>query len=113
LAYVIDDRGSGPRVEWSDQPVAITVAEALRPEAAPALDGEQAGERLECDDWLRTVLAEGLKSTTEVLKAGNAAGFSKDQVRRAKVRLGVVARKEGFDRDAQWSWELPTHAPSP
>jgi len=113
LAYVIDDPGSGPRVEWSDQPVAITVGEALRPEAAPALGGEQAGERLECDDWLRTFLAEGLKSTTEVFKAGNAAGFSKDQVRRAKYRLGAVARKDGFDRDAQWSWELPTHAPSP
>ncbi len=113
LAYVIDDRGVGPRVEWSDQPVAITVGEASRPEGALALGGEPAGERHECDDWLRTFLAGGLTSTTEVFKAGHVAGFSKDQVRRAKVRLGAVARKEGFDRDAQWSWELPTHAPSP
>ena len=86
---------------------------SIRPEAALALGGEPAGERLECDDWLRTFLADGLTSTTEVFKAGHVAGFSKDQVRRAKVRLGAVARKEGFDTDAQWSWELPTHAPSP
>ncbi len=94
LAYVIDDRGGGPRVEWSDQPVAITVAEALRPEAGPALGGEPASERLECDDWLRTFLADGLTSTTEVFKAGHVAGFSKDQVRRAKVRLGAVAARK-------------------
>jgi hypothetical protein len=91
----------------------ISVGEALRPEAAPALDGEPAGQRLECDGWLRTFLAQGLKSTTEVFKAGNAAGFSKDPIRRAKYRLGAVARKQGFDGDAQWSWELLAHAPRP
>ncbi len=37
-----------------------------------------------------------LKSTIEVFKAGNAAGFSKDQIRRAKYRIGAVANREGF-----------------
>ena len=110
LAYVIEDRGDGPRVEWSDEPVAITIEEALRPKAAHVLDGGQAGERLACDGWLRAFLAEGVKSTIEVFKAGNAAGFSTDQIRRAKGRIGVVAKKEGFDKDAQWSWQLSAYA---
>ena len=75
------------RVEWSDEPVAITVAERSD-RKVPALGGEPASERLECDDWLRTFLADGLTSTTEVFKAGHVAGFSKDQVRRASSGSG-------------------------
>ena len=42
----------------------------------------------------------------EVFKAGNHAGFSKDQIRRAKSRIGAVARKEGCYEDAQWCWGI-------
>jgi hypothetical protein len=110
LAYVIEDSGGGPRVAWIDETVPITVEEALRPQMAASINGEQADERHECDGWLRSLLAEGLKSSNEVFKAGNAAGFTKDQIRRAKYRIGAVAKKEGFDDDAQWSWELPASA---
>jgi hypothetical protein len=51
------------------------------------------------------------KSTIEVFKAGSAAGFSKDQIRRAKHRIGAVARREGFAGDGQWRWGLHVHAP--
>ena len=110
LAYVIADRGKGARVEWMEEPVAITIEEALRPKATRALNGRQAGERLECDAWLQAFLAGGVKPAAEVINAGTAAGFSKDQIRRAKYRIGAVARKEGFDNDAQWSWVLPAVA---
>jgi hypothetical protein len=43
-------------------------------------------------------------------KAGTAAGFTKDQIRRAKYQIGIVARSEGFARDGRWSWALPAHA---
>ena len=109
LAYMIEVRGSAPRVEWSDEPVAIAIEEALKPKPAPFLNGERADARLECDAWLRAFLAEGARSTIEVFKAGNASGFSRDQIRRAKCRIGAVAKKEGFDKDAQWSWKLPAH----
>jgi len=107
LAYMIEESARGARVAWIDETVPITVEDALRPQTASSLNGEQADERHECDGWLRTFLANGLKSSNEVFKAGNAAGFSKDQIRRSKYRIGAVARKEGFDKDAQWSWELP------
>jgi hypothetical protein len=96
----------GPRIVWSDESVPITVEQALRPEAQSAPDGQRAAECLECDHWLQTFLAAGHKSTIEVFKAGAAAGFSKNQIRRAKHRTGVEARKEGFAHDGRWTWGL-------
>ena len=72
---------------------------------ATFVDRKQTAERSECDGWLRAFLAEGLKSTIEVFKAGNAAGFTKDQLRRAKYRLGAIAMREGFAKNGQWNRE--------
>ena len=47
------------------------------------------------------------ETTADVLEAATDAGFSKDQVRRAKSRIGAIARRVGFDKDAEWSWGLP------
>jgi putative DNA primase/helicase len=110
LAYTIEDRGSGPRIEWSHEPVPTAVANKLRPEPTPIRLEEHGDERFKCDDWLRTFLAQGHRSSSEIFKAASAAGFSKDQVRRAKCRIGAVARKAGFDRDAQWRWQFPVSA---
>jgi hypothetical protein len=46
--------------------------------------------------------------TNDVFTAAHAAGFSKDQVRRAKHRIGAVARKDGFHDDARWPLRLLT-----
>jgi AAA domain len=35
-----------------------------------------------------------------------AAGFSRDQTRRAKHRIGAVARREGFGVNGGWIWKL-------
>jgi hypothetical protein len=43
-------------------------------------------------------------------KASTEVGFTKDQIRRAKYRIGIVARRQGFARDGWWSWRLPVHA---
>ena len=106
LAYVIDDTGGGPRVVWSDTPVPITIAQALRPQMNLSHHGEQADARLECDDWLRSFLANQVSSTVDIFKAGNDAGFTKDQIRRAKCRIGAVARREGYGADGRWVWGL-------
>jgi hypothetical protein len=110
LAYVIEEHESGPRVTWSDEPVAIAVEEALRPERPRAIGRERAARSLECDNWLRGCLAEGCKPTTEIFDAASAAGFSSDQIRRAKQRIGAVARKEGFAGEGAWTWKLRSHA---
>jgi putative DNA primase/helicase len=110
LAYAIEDSGGGPRVVWDDDVKPITIGEALKPGSADSLDRERANERHECECWLRTLLAKGLTPANEVYRAGNAAGFSKFQIRRAKFRIGALARKAGFDKEGLWNWELPTHA---
>jgi putative DNA primase/helicase len=110
LAYVIENGAKGARVEWSDEPVAITIEEALRPKSPHSLNGRQAGAPLECDGWLRAFLADGVKSAIIVFDAGNTAGFSRNQIRRAKNRINAVATREGFGVDGQWSWGLERHA---
>ena len=49
----------------------------------------------------------------EVFKEGSAAGFTRDQIRRAKYRIGAVARREGFGGDGQWIWGLRTSCTQP
>ncbi len=108
LAYMIEDRDRGPRIEWCQQPVSSAVVSSLKPARPAQLHQErQAARHHVCDHWLRAFLAERRQSTTEIFKAASDAGFSKDQVRRAKARIGAVARRAGFDKDAQWSWGLP------
>jgi hypothetical protein len=110
LAYVIEDHGVGARVERLEEPVAITIEEALRPKAAQAPNGRQACDRLECDAWLHAFLAGGVKPAAEVMNASTAAGFSKDQIRRAKHRIGAVARRQGFGVDGGWFWRRGAQA---
>jgi len=60
----------------------------------------------EIDQWLRNLLANGPVKANDVYTAADAAGYSKDQAKRAKKRLQVRAvRRTG---DGPWFWELPT-----
>ncbi len=112
LAYVIDDAGSGPRIVWSDTPMANTVEQALQSQAFSTHDGEQA-DRLECDVWLRTFLDDEVKPTIDIFKAASAAPFSMHQIKRAKRRIGAVARREGFGPNGQWIWRRHAHSFKP
>jgi putative DNA primase/helicase len=106
LAYAIENRASGPRVEWSCEPVATPDDETLKPREVPVDQAQPPAEHRECDDWLREFLAAGHQSTIDVFTAASAAGFSKDRVRRAKYRIGAIATKDGHDRHARWCWKL-------
>ena len=59
LAYVIEDRGDGPRIEWLAEPVAITAEQALAAEQAACQADRDAPERREAESWLREVLSAG------------------------------------------------------
>jgi putative DNA primase/helicase len=109
LAYVIEDRGHGPQVAWLDEPVPITVEEALRPRMAPYED-DDADETNECAKWLTQFLANGPRPSIEVFKEACGVGYSRHQVKRAKKRMRAVAQKQGFQDGAQWTWGLPANA---
>ena len=53
LAYTIEDRGDGPRVEWLDAPVDITAEQALAAEMEAHQPDRDAPERREAESWLR------------------------------------------------------------
>lgn len=56
--------------------------------------------------FLAELLAYGSRSAKEVYAEAESAGFSRDQMKRGKKKLGVVAVKRGMD--SGWAWQLPT-----
>jgi hypothetical protein len=65
------------------------------------------GEQGEVEAWLTNYLADGGGSakSAEVYRAADAAGYSRDQAKRAKKKLGVIATHP--DIKGPWFWELP------
>jgi len=106
LAYTIEDpSGRGPQVIWSDEPVTISVEEALRVRAeTPAPDGES--ELGECEKWLKGTLAGGCVPAAELRRACKEAGFAWRTLHRARSRVGAVTRREGFGPGSKSSWQL-------
>ena len=63
----------------------------------------------ECGEWLRDLLLDGPKPSTDVFKASIDAGYTRDQVRGAKHRIELLP-KARFSDGPQWTWELLTEA---
>ncbi len=48
--------------------------------------------------------------SNDVYEAAAVVGFSRGQVKRAKMRIGAIARKDRCSKDAGWRWKLvPMH----
>ncbi|WP_283250241.1 AAA family ATPase [Saccharopolyspora erythraea] len=81
-----------------------TVAELLV--AVPVSRDEQA-ERAEAQEWLRRYLVEagGRAEAGTVIRAAEAAGLSRDQVKKARRKIGARTTKAGF-AGSGWEWVL-------
>lgn len=100
LAYRLVDFGNGcARVEWEGN--SGHSAADLLSHRDPDDDRDSAAR------WLSTLLqsAGGQLTAVEVYRAADAAGYSKDQAKRAKRRLHVEATKDGMS--GGWLWVLP------
>ncbi|OBG43009.1 AAA family ATPase [Mycolicibacterium fortuitum] len=64
------------------------------------------GDAHDIDTWLTELLATGSVKANEVYSSADAAGYSKDQAKRAKKRLGIQAVRE--TGDGPWFWKLET-----
>lgn len=109
LAYrlVSDDTLGCARVEWEPDPIeGMTAAHLLR---APEDDDERT-ERDQAATWLADYLAGagGEATANDAMREGGKAGFSRDQVKRAKTRAGVVSSKSGLA--SGWVWRLDPDA---
>jgi hypothetical protein len=107
LAYRIEDRGDGPTVEWEAEAVRITVEQAL---AAESDDQHERSERVACDDWLRSTLADGPVLHADLIPAGREAGFSSSALNRSKARIGARTHRDGFGKGSKCFWTLPADA---
>ncbi|MBA2639915.1 MAG: AAA family ATPase [Nocardioidaceae bacterium] len=89
------------RVEWAGE-VAGTIRDAM----SRSNDGDRTATA-EAGDWLSDYLASrgGEASSADAKKEGAAAGHSQDCLKRAKRRLGITDRSEGFPR--RTLWKLP------
>jgi RecA-family ATPase len=110
LAYQIEDRGDGPVVAWEADAVPITTEDALR---AFADDQNDRGEARACEQWLRQKLSAGAVPVAELFGSGRDAGFSKDQLKRAKKRVGAATQREGFGTTSTCAWVLHAGPSSP
>ena len=113
LAYTIEDQsGRGPQVIWSDEPVTVTVDEALRVRAEmPARD--EGPELRECEKWLKETLAGGRVPAAELRRACEQAGFAWPTLHRARSRVGAVTRRHGFGSGSKSYWHLRAEPKDP
>jgi hypothetical protein len=103
LSYRITvDPDGRPMIEWDHDPVDVT-ADQLVAFAETSFEGRTALE--EAMEFLEYELASGLKPTTEVNREAKKAGISEPTLRRARARLGVKPRRDGYS--GTWSLELP------
>lgn len=78
-----------------------TVAQVLNDRG----DDDERGEREEAAAWLAEyITSQGEAPANDALKAGMAAGFSKDTLKRSKSKAGVVSRKGSFGTG--WVWAM-------
>lgn len=70
-------------------------------------DREDTDDRHEIDAWLADLLesGNGTLDAKKIVKLARDAGYSTDQAKRAKKRLGVESKKNGMD--GGWNWVLP------
>lgn len=87
---------------WDTEPVSVTADDALS--AEPTADRS---ERDDAADWLQQLLADGPVESKAVRKLAGENGHTWTTVRRAKLELGIRARKQGFRDGAGWYWYLP------
>jgi DNA polymerase len=90
------------RVAW-EGPVDITADEAL----AAARPGKEQG-RPSAQEFVKVLLLRGPITVKELQEHGQKCGLSKDQLRRAREKLGVVTmRRGGLAGGGAWWWAWP------
>ena len=99
----------GSSVAWETETVTITADQALQ---AADDRGGGGGAGADAEEFLREALAGGAVAVIDLKADAKEAGLSWATIRRAKDRLGVVAKRESHGRDGggRWTWAMPIPA---
>jgi putative DNA primase/helicase len=90
-------------VKWETTAVRMT-ADELFAAARVSVSGPAIAEAAE---WLKMVLRDGPKPAVELKQLAKLDGIHERTLLRAKQRLGITARREGFGPGGIWTWHLP------
>lgn len=88
-----------PRIEWDDAPVDYTADQVLA-----ASGGSDKSAMKEALNYLDDLLADGDVAANVGNEGADANGISERTLKRAKKKLGVVAKKEDGKFDGGWYW---------
>jgi hypothetical protein len=72
-------------------------------------NGDSVGSSSEVSEWLQGWLTDlgGSDEAREIKKAAKKESFSESAVDRAKKKLGIRSKQQGFGRDRTSHWYLP------
>lgn len=97
----------GQRVRWQEA-LDGTARELLADAEAEAEGGEAASASDDAADFLRDLLTGGAEvPSRDVTRRMKAEGYSDKVIRRAREKLAVIVRREGFGADMKSLWSLP------
>jgi hypothetical protein len=102
----VEDAITAPYIVW-EEIVDLTADQAVAA-STPAKGRELSGPVV----FLQDILTSGPVLVSAIEERGTARGFSKDQLTRAKKKLGVVTFHEAKVQ-GRWFWALPQHALPP
>jgi hypothetical protein len=103
LSYTIESHDSGaPVVRWCNEPVSITVDEALAPDNERR--GRPPAKRAVAEGFLRDTLADGPRLATDLLRDAKRVGIAEATLDRAKAALEIKSFRESAH--GPWWWEL-------
>jgi hypothetical protein len=89
------------RVKWHPGVITKTADQLYSAQAEPT----KRHEAPEPEEFLRELLAEGMRPAKEIMDEAKAAGFAPATIRRARGKIGIKPRKPGLQ--GGWIWELP------
>ena len=88
-------------IEWGE--ALEGSARALLADAERQDTGDEAG--VDAAGFLRELLSYGARAAKDIFQEAESAGYSRDAMKRAKRRIGVLTAKTGMA--AGWEWRLP------
>jgi putative DNA primase/helicase len=99
----------GSSVAWETETVTVTADQALQ---AADDRGGSVGVGADAEEFLREAIGGGAVAVNDLKADAKEAGLSWATIRRAKDRLGVVAKRESHGRDGggRWTWAMPPSA---
>lgn len=109
----IECRFVSKTLETDDGPTVIGRVEFIGEtdkDARDFLAGDDSDDRTAAEHWLEDSLKAGGVKAKELLTAAANDGISRSALYRAKKKLAVIDRTEGFPRTSTWYW--PSHPKS-